>query len=127
MLIDLPKTRKRSGRPLTDTQVHGVHNREALMNSQLIYSNNDLIADHSTGVKWTRKLDICWRECEWRVPEKTPRADARVFGGVFSLLLVLRCSYCRCLHTESTQKITSSSLHEFIISRYSKYVNAVQQ
>ncbi len=40
------------------------------MNSQLIYSNNDSITDHSTGVKWTRKLDICWRESERRVPEK---------------------------------------------------------
>lgn len=89
MLIDLPKTRKRSGRPLTDTQVCGVHNREALMNSQLIYSNNDSITDHSTGVKWTRKLDICWRECEWRVPEKTPRAHARVFGVFF-----LACCWC---------------------------------
>lgn len=88
------------------------HNREALMNSQLIYSNNDSITDHSTGVNWTRKLNlyICWRECEWRVPEKTCRGNASV------LLLVLRCSYWRYLHIKPIQKITCSSLFEILLS-----------
>lgn len=77
------------------------------MNSQLIYSNNDSNSNHSTGVKWTRKLHIyiCGRQREWHVPEKTRRRDATVLQGV--------------LYTGPSQKITPLSLHDILV--YSKH------